>query len=346
MILPSISTINELCAEKARVRQQHLTKPLGSLGMLEALSIQLAGITGNEHPCFCQKEVIIMAADHGITQQGVSAYPSDVTAQMVKNFLTGGAAVTVLARQANASVTIVDIGVNYDFENISGLLHRKIARGTRNMLHESAMTRAQAEEAIQVGMDVVNQRVKQGMDLVATGEMGIGNTTPSTAITSVYTDLPVEKVTGRGTGLDDSGLRLKIKVISEVIAFHQPDPKDPLDVLTKIGGLEIAGLTGVILGAASHKIPIVVDGFISGVAALIAAEMLSTVTPFLIASHQSEEIGHAAVLQKLGLKPLLNLGMRLGEGTGSVLAFNLIDAATRILNEMATFEEAGVTGKV
>lgn len=336
MILPAIPLFNEKSAENARIRQQRLAKPIGSLGMLEALSIQLAGLTGNEHPRFHQKEVIIMAADHGVAQEGVSAYPSDVTAKMVKNFLTGGAAVTVLARQANASVTVVDIGVNDDLEDVPGLLHRKIMRGTFNMLREPAMTRAQAEEAIQVGIDVVDQRVKGGMDLVATGEMGIGNTTPSSAIAAVYTKLPVERVTGRGTGLDDAGLTLKIKVICEAIALHQPDIQDPLDVLAKIGGLEIAGLTGVILGAASHRIPVVVDGFISGAAALIAVEMLPEVKPFLIASHQSEEIGHTAILQKLGLKPLLNLELRLGEGSGAVLAFHLVEAATGILNEMAT----------
>lgn len=346
MLLPPIPTYDKQSAEKARIRQQQLTKPLGSLGMLETLSIQIAGISGNEHPHFCHKEVIIMAADHGVAQQGVSAYPPDVTAQMVLNFLAGGAAVTVLARQANAAVSVVDIGVNHDFENVPGLLHRKIAPGTRNMRRESAMTRTQAEEAIQVGMDVVNQRVRQGMDLVAIGEMGIGNTTPSSAITAVYTNLPVEKVTGRGTGLDDSELSLKIKLINEVLAFHHPDPRDPLEVLSKIGGLEIAGLAGVIIGAASHRIPVALDGFIAGTAALIAAAMLPTVKPFMIASHQSQETGHAAILQKLGLKPLLNLEMRLGEGSGAVLAFNLIEAATGILNEMATFKEAGVSEKI
>lgn len=345
MNLPPIPNFDTQSAEKARIHQNQLTKPVGSLGMLEALSIQLAGITGKERPNFCNKEVIVMAADHGITQQGVSAYPADVTAQMVKNFLTGGAAVTVLARQAKAVVTIVDIGVNYDFENVPGLLHRKIALGTKNFLNEPAMTRVQAEEAIQVGIEVVNQRINDGMDLVATGEMGIGNTTPSSAITAVYTNLPVEKVTGRGTGVDDSGLSAKIKIISQALAFHQPVIQDPVDVLSKIGGLEIAGLAGVILGAAAQRVPVVLDGFISGAAALIAAEISPAVKPFLIASHQSEEIGHAAILKKLELKPLLNLGMRLGEGTGSVLAFNLIEAATRILNEMATFQEAGVTDK-
>jgi nicotinate-nucleotide--dimethylbenzimidazole phosphoribosyltransferase len=345
MILPSIPEINEQCAEKARIRQGQLTKPLGALGMLETISIQLAGITASERPVFHQKEVIIMAADHGITREGVSAYPSDVTAQMVLNFLSGGAAVTVLARQAKAHVSIVDIGVDYDFKNIPGLYHRKIAMGTRNMLREPAMTRPQAEEAIQVGIDLVDQRVKEGMDLVATGEMGIGNTTPSSAITAVYTHLPVEKVTGRGTGLDDAGLLKKIQIIHEVINFHRPDPQDPLDILSKIGGFEIAGLAGVILGAASHRKPIVIDGFISGAAALIAVEIQPAVKPYLIASHLSEEIGHAAILHRLGLKPLLNLGLRLGEGTGSVLAFNLVDAAALILDEMATFGEAGVSEK-
>ncbi|MBE3143855.1 MAG: nicotinate-nucleotide--dimethylbenzimidazole phosphoribosyltransferase, partial [Planctomycetes bacterium] len=237
------------------------------------------------------------------------------------------------------------IGVAYDFQNIEGLLHRKIAFGTMNMLKGPAMTRAQAEDAIQVGMDVVQSEINNGLDLVATGEMGIGNTTASSAITAVLTGLPVQQVTGRGTGIDDNGLSMKIKLILEVIRINEPNPHDAMDVLTKVGGLEIAGLVGVILGAAARRVPVVVDGFISGAAALVATELVPEVKPYLIASHQSVEIGHQAIWNKLGLRPLLDLSMRLGEGTGAVLAFFLVEAAARILDEMATFTEAGVSNK-
>jgi nicotinate-nucleotide--dimethylbenzimidazole phosphoribosyltransferase len=286
-----------------------------------------------------------MAADHGIVKEGVSAYPSEVTAQMVLNFLNNGAAVNVLARQAGALVKVVDIGVDYDFHGMEGLLHRKIAYGTMNMLKGPAMTPVQTEAALQVGIELVQSEINQGLDLVAIGEMGIGNTTASSAITAVLTGLPVEQVTGRGTGIDDAGLQKKIQVIREAIRLNAPDPQDALDVLAKVGGLEIAGLAGVIIGAAARRVPVVVDGFISGTAALVAAKLIPEVKPYLIASHRSVEIGHLAIWNTLGLHPLFDLGLRLGEGTGAVLAFHLIEAATRILDEMATFDEAGVSNK-
>lgn len=345
MKLPSIPPFNHAVANQARDRQQMLTKPSGSLGRLEELSVQLAGMTGKARPRFSHKAVVTMAADHGIVVEGVSAYPAEVTPQMVLNILHGGAAINVLARQADARVIVVDIGVAYDFESVQGLVHRKIARGTRNMHKGPAMTRAQAEEAVQAGIEIVQTEIKNGLDLVATGDMGIGNTTASSAITAVLTGKPVEQVTGRGTGLDDAGLSRKVDLIKEAISVNNPDPADALDVLSKLGGLEIAGLAGVIIGAAAQRVPVVVDGFISGAAALTAAELVPEVKPFLIASHQSVEIGHQAIWEKLGLHPLLDLGLRLGEGTGSVLAFHLIEAATRILDEMATFSEAGVSDK-
>ncbi len=345
MKLPSIPPFNHAVANQARDRQQMLTKPSGSLGRLEELSVQLAGMTGKARPRFSHKAVVTMAADHGIVVEGVSAYPAEVTPQMVLNILHGGAAINVLARQADARVIVVDIGVAYDFEGVQGLVHRKIARGTRNMHKDPAMTRAQAEEAVQAGIEIVQTEIKNGLDLVATGDMGIGNTTASSAITAVLTGKPVEQVTGRGTGLDDAGLSRKVDLIKEAISVNNPDPADALDVLSKLGGLEIAGLAGVIIGAAAQRVPVVVDGFISGAAALTAAELAPEVKPFLIASHQSVEIGHQAIWEKLGLHPLLDLGLRLGEGTGSVLAFHLIEAATRILDEMATFSEAGVSDK-
>lgn len=345
MNIPIIPVIEETSANQARVRQEQLTKPSGSLGLLEALSIQLAGITGVARPRFQHKGVIVMAADHGVALEGVSAYPPEVTPQMVFNILNGGAAINVLARQAGAYVKVVDIGVAYNFQNCPGLLHRKVASGTMNMLKGPAMTRAQAEDAIQIGIDVVQFEIDQGLDLVATGEMGIGNTTSSAAITAVLTGLPVEQVTGRGTGVDEATLQRKIEVIKKAIDLNHPDATDALDVLAKVGGLEIAGLTGVVLGAASRRVPVVVDGFISGVAALVAAELAPAVKPYLILSHQSVEIGHQAIWKYLGLRPLLNLDLRLGEGSGAVLAFHLVEAATRILDEMATFSEAGVSDK-
>lgn len=286
-----------------------------------------------------------MAADHGIALEGVSAYPPEVTPQMVMNFVRGGAAINVLSRQAGATVKVVDIGVAFDFHNVEGVTHRKIAFGTKNMLKGPAMTRPQTEEAIRVGIEIVQNDIDEGLDLVATGEMGIGNTTPSSAITSILTGLPVEQVTGRGTGIDDAKLSQKILMIKEAIRVNAPDLTDPMDVLSKLGGLEIAGMIGVMVGAAARRIPVVVDGFISGVAALVAVELAPGVKPYLIASHQSVEIGQQTIFKKLGLRPLLDLNMRLGEGTGAVLAFHIIEAATRLLDEMATFSEAGVTDK-
>jgi len=262
------------------------------------------------------------------------------------NFLSGGAAINVLARQAGASVTIVDIGVAADFDPaLTGLWHRKVARGTSNMAKGPAMTRADAEKALACGMDVLADVAKEGLDLIATGEMGIGNTTPSSAIISVLTGLPVVKVTGRGTGLDDAGINRKIRVIENAIAVNRPDPENALDVLSKVGGLEIAGLAGVMIAAASRRIPVVVDGFISSAAAMIAVGLVPDVRNYLLSGHQSVEIGHQAMLRHLGLTPLIDLDLRLGEGTGAVLAFHLIEAASRILREMATFAEAGVSDK-
>jgi nicotinate-nucleotide--dimethylbenzimidazole phosphoribosyltransferase len=237
----------------------------------------------------------------------------------------------------------VDIGVASDFKNVSGLLHRKVMPGTRNFTKGPAMTLAEAEQALQVGMDVVNAEIEHGLDLVATGDMGIGNTSPSAAIAAVFSGLPVKSVTGRGTGVDDQALQHKVEIIQQALDLNKPDPKDAMDVLCKVGGLEIAGLAGVIIGAAAKRVPVVIDGFISGAAAIIAAGLVPQVKSSLIASHQSVEIGHRAILELLGLTPLFDLGLRLGEGTGAVLAFPIIEASARILNEMATFDEAGVS---
>ena len=346
MNYPTIPPIDSESAKQAQIRQGNLTKPVGSLGRLEDISIRLAGMKADPLPDVSRKAVIVMAADHGVALEGVSAFPAEVTLQMVLNFLAGGAAVNVLARQAGASVTIVDIGVASDFDpSLPGLLHRKVARGTRNMAKGPAMTHAEAEAALACGMDVIAEIAEKGIDLIATGDMGIGNTTPSSAIVAVMTGLPVANVTGRGTGIDDNALTHKIKVIEQAIVFNRPDPSDAFDVLCKVGGLEIAGLAGVMIGAAAHRIPVVVDGFISTAAAMIAVGLVPDVRHYLFCSHQSVEIGHRAMHKHLDLAPLLDLNLRLGEGTGAVLAFHLIEAAARILREMATFAEAGVSDK-
>jgi nicotinate-nucleotide--dimethylbenzimidazole phosphoribosyltransferase len=343
--LPHIPPFGLASAATASARQAVLTKPPGSLGRLESLSVQLAGITGKLRPSMARKAVIVMAADHGVSAEAVSAYPAAVTPQMVLNFVRGGAAINVLARQADARVVVVDIGVDADLSGEAGLRHCKIARGTQNMAQGPAMTRSQAEAAILVGLDVIEAELALGLDLVATGDMGIGNTTPSAAIVAVITGAPVAEVTGRGTGVDDAGWARKVGVIERALAINQPNPADALDVLAKVGGLEIAGLAGVMLGAAAQRVPVLVDGFISGAAALIAVGLDPAVKPYLIAAHQSVEIGHRRALEHLGLHPLLNLDLRLGEGTGAALAFHIVEAAARLLDEMATFDEAGVSNK-
>ncbi len=344
--LPAIPDPDLKAQAAALARQSTLTKPAGSLGRLEALSAQLAAATGQPRPSVTRKAVIVMAGDHGVTAEGVSAYPAEVTPQMVLNFVHGGAAINVLARQANARVVVVDVGVAADLPAMPGLELRKIARGTQNMAGGPAMTRAQAEAAVAVGLDVVQAEIAKGLDLVATGDMGIGNTTPSSAIVAVMTSRPVAQVTGRGTGVDDAGLSRKVAIIERALAVNKPDPHDAWDVVTKVGGLEIAGLAGVIIGAAASRVPVVIDGFISGAAALIAAGLKPEVKPYMIAAHQSVEIGHRAALEALGLRPVFDLDLRLGEGTGAALAFHVIEASARILNEMATFADAGVSEKL
>jgi nicotinate-nucleotide--dimethylbenzimidazole phosphoribosyltransferase len=331
--------------QAARARQLQLTKPSGSLGRLEQLSVQIAGITGQARPRLHQPAVIVMAADHGVAAQGVSAYPAEVTPQMVQNFLGGGAAINVLARHVDARVLVVDMGVASRLATHPELLDRKIALGTRDFTVEPAMTREQAQRAVETGIAVVADAIARGADLVATGDMGIGNTTASSAIVAAITGQPAASVTGRGTGVDDAGLARKIALIERALALHRPDPADGLDVLAKVGGFEIGGLAGVMLGAAARRVPVVVDGFISGAAALLACALAPAAQPYLIAGHRSVERGHAAVFAQLDLEPLLDLGMRLGEGTGAVLAQSLCIAACKTLDEMATFGEAGVTEK-
>jgi len=330
---------------QAQGRLDRLTKPLGSLGRLEELAASYVAITGELKPNIPRGVVFTFAADHGVATERVSAYPREVTPQMVFNFLRGGAGVNVLARHAGMDVRVVDIGVDYDFGLVPGLLDRKVMKGTRNLSVEPAMTRSQAERAVMVGIELAADAVQEGIGLIGTGEMGIGNTTPSAAVTAVMTGRPVEEVTGRGTGIDESGRTHKVAVIQQALDLHRPNQVDPLDVLAKVGGLEIGGLAGVILGAAAARVPVVLDGFIAGAAALIAVGIQPLCLNYLIASHRSVEQGHHAILNHLGLTPLLDLELRLGEGTGACLGMDLVVAAIKIYTEMATFEEAGVSDK-
>ncbi len=341
----SIQPLDEHAMQAARSRQNELTKPPGSLGRLEALSIQIAGITGHPRPTLRRPAIITLAADHGIARQGVSAFPVEVTAQMVLNFLRGGAGINVLARHVGADVIVADFGVAVDLPQNDDLIVNKIGYGTRDFSVEPAMTREQARQSIEAGISIAQAAIARGCDILGTGEMGIGNTTPSSAITAVFTGRPVRDVTGRGSGLNDAGLARKVATLEAALALHQPDPADGLDVLSKVGGFEIGGLAGVMLGAAAARTPVVVDGFISGAAALIAASLAPAARDYMIAAHRSVEIGHRAILEHLSLQPLLDLDLRLGEGTGAALGISICQAACKALDEMATFAEAGVSNK-
>jgi nicotinate-nucleotide--dimethylbenzimidazole phosphoribosyltransferase len=341
-----IQPLDQAAMAEARRHLDELTKPPGSLGRLERLAVQIAGITGQPRRGLARRAIVVMAADHGVTAEGVSAYPSAVTAEMVRNFAAGGAAVNVLARQVGARVVVVDIGVAADLPEDLPILRRKIAYGSANLVLGPSLTPAQAEDAIQVGLDVVEREIEAGLDVVCLGEMGIGNTTPASAIIASVCGLAVADVTGRGTGIDEPTWRHKVEVIERGLAVNQPDPTEPLDVLMKIGGLEIAGLVGVALGAAARRVPVVVDGFIATAAALLAVEIAPAVRSYLIAAHRSAEPGHQAALAHLELEPLFALDLRLGEGTGAALALPLLDAAVAVLDQMATFTEAGVSGAV
>lgn len=317
------------------------TKPKGSLGRLEEFARRFVAITGREE--IRRKAVFTFAGDHGVACEGVSAFPREVTAQMVINFVTGGAAINALARHAGAEVVVVDMGVDHDFGPLDGLLDRKVGRGTGNFAKGPAMTRAQAVQALEAGIDVALSCREGGIDLVGTGDMGIANTTPSAAIVAVFTGLPVAAVTHRGTGIDDAALTHKVAVIEKGLALNRPDPHDPVDVLAKVGGFEIGGIAGLIIGCAAEGIPVVVDGFISTAGALIAAELHPHIREYLFAAHRSVEIGHTAMLERLRLQPMLDLQMRLGEGTGAALGMTLVEASLRSLREIRTFAEAGVS---
>ena len=335
----------------AREILDDLTKPPGSLGRLESIAIWLAGVTGVPRPTVARKAILVAAADHGVTRQGVSAYPADVTAQMVANFVAGGAAINVLAARVAADVTVLDVGVAGAIPAVSPagerggrLVERRIRPGTDDLSVGPAMSRHDALAAVAVGLDVVDGLRRDGVELVGVGEMGIGNTTAASAVTAAMTGVAAADVTGRGTGVDDATHRRKIAVVEAALERHRPDPADPVGVLAGVGGLEIAALVGVILGAIGARIPVVLDGFITGSAALLVAGLAPAAPPRMLAAHRSVEPGHGVALRHLGLDSLLDLEMRLGEGTGAALAFGLIDAAIAIRDEMATFSSAGVSG--
>ena len=340
-----LETIGAPALEAAAAARRHLdalTKPPGSLGRLEELAVRLATLRGGA-PRLERPVVFVFAGDHGVVAEGVSAYPQIVTAQMVENFLRGGAAINVLARQAAARVIVADFGVANPLEATADLVRCAVAAGTANMATTAAMTRAQALQAIERGIQLSEAAIAEGADLVATGEMGIGNSTGASAITAAITGADAAAVTGHGSGVDEAGRRRKVDVVRRALAVNAPDPRDGLDVLAKVGGFEIAGLVGVILAAAAARVPVAVDGFISTAAALVAVSVAPAARHALFAAHRSAEPGHDVALAHLGLTPYLDLGLRLGEGTGAALFIHLARAAARIYTEMATFKSAGVS---
>jgi nicotinate-nucleotide--dimethylbenzimidazole phosphoribosyltransferase len=344
-IVDRITEIDYELMKKTQNRLDNLTKPQGSLGRLEELAKLIVGITRNENPVLRNKIIFTMSGDHGVTEEGISAYPKEVTPQMVYNFLGGGAGINILARHVGARVVVVDMGVACDLKPHNDLVIKKVNYGTKNMVKGPAMSKDEAIKSIEAGIEVFEEEAEIDIDIVGTGDMGIGNTTASSAIASLVTGRSAEEVTGRGTGIDDKTLSKKQEVIKKAINLNKPEAKDAIDVLSKVGGFEIGGLAGIILAASSKRVPIVIDGFISGAAALIAYQLCPKIKDYLIASHQSQEKGHKIILDFLGVKPLLNLNLRLGEGTGAALAMSIIEASVKILNEMATFQSAGVSEK-
>lgn len=339
--LEKIGALDRKSMVQAKQRMDNLIKPPGSLGQLEEVAIKMAGIIGNPRPRIGKSSVIVMAGDHGVVEECVSAAPQEVTWQMLPAFTKGVAGIGVLARHAGASMTVVDVGVAADVD-IPGVLKRRVRSGAGNIAIEPAMTREEAVAALEVGIDVALAEIEQGATLVALGDMGIGNTTPSSAILAVLGGYSAHEVTGRGTRINDEVLERKRQAVARALEFNKPNPSDGIDVLSKVGGLEIAGLAGVILACASRRVPVLVDGFITTAAALIANAIKLEAKNFMLAAHLSGEPGHRLMLELLGLSPLLQLGMRLGEGTGAALAMNIVDASCRVLDEMETFQEAGV----
>ena len=346
-VIDKIEKIDYSLAKTTQKRLDNLTKPQGSLGRLEEIAKRMVEITKNENPPIKNKVIFTMAGDHGVVKEGVSAFPQEVTPQMVYNFTAGGAGINVLAKHVGARVVVVDMGVATKMQNakckMQNFKDKKIGLGTKNMAKEPAMTKDEAIKSIEAGIEVFEEELPKGIDIIGTGDMGIGNTTASSAIAACFTGKPIEDLTGRGTGIDDATFVNKIAVIKKALSLNKPDPQDAIDVLSKVGGFEIGGLAGVILASASNKVPIVIDGFISGASALIAYHLEPKVKDYLIAAHCSVEQGHRIILDHMGLSPLLDLNLRLGEGTGAALGINLVEAGIKIMTQMATFQSAGVS---
>jgi len=344
--LKKITPVNSEIMKKARSKLDNLTKPRGSLGKLEDFATRMVGITETLTPIINKKVIFVMAADHGVTVEGISAYPQEVTFQMVNNFINKGAGINVLAEHVKADVVVVDMGVVGEFSTNKGIVNKKINHGTRNMAIGPAMNRKEAENSIVFGIEAFEEVwEKEKIDIIGLGEMGIGNTTASSAIVASVTQSEVEKVTGLGTGINEEQFKHKIKIIEKALKINHPDYKDGLDILTKVGGFEIGGLVGCILAAASHRVPIVIDGFISAASTLIALNLSPRVSDYIFVSHQSVEKGHAVALSYIGKTPMFDLKMRLGEGTGAALGIGFIEAAVKVLTQMATFSDANIIKK-
>jgi nicotinate-nucleotide--dimethylbenzimidazole phosphoribosyltransferase len=340
--LSRIALPDPAVARKTQALLDNKTKPRGSLGRLEEIACRIAAARGVPVPELPVKAVVVMAGDHGVAAEGVSAFPQEVTWQMVANFVRGGAAINVLARQAGAEVLVADLGVKQPVD-LPGVRSARVGPGTGNIAREPAMTRAQAVRALEAGIAIADELAGRGVTLLATGEMGIANTTPASALAAHHTGAAPAEITGRGTGVDDAGLARKRDAVRRALELHSRPGLDPVDALARLGGFEIAGLAGLVLGAAARRVPVVIDGFISSAAALAAVRIAPPAAPYLVAAHRSVEPGHRHVLAALDARPLLELELRLGEGTGAALAMHLVEAAIRILREMATFADAGVS---
>ena len=344
-LLNRIEPVDRSLSAVAQAHLDDLTKPQGSLGRLEEIALKYVLATGSLTPVLTKKKICCFAGDHGVAIEGVSAFPAEVTPQMVYNMLNGGAAINVLTRHAGADLDVVDMGVNHDFPDLPGLVKRKVKPGSANIAIGPAMSEEDALQAVLSGAELAVEAYKAGFHILGTGEMGIANTTPATALYSVLLDVPVESITGRGTGIDDERLKHKIGIIKQAIEVNASRSDTPFGALAALGGYEIAAITGFVLGAASCRVPVVVDGFISSSGAVVALKLCPAVEDYLFFSHLSNEQGHRVVMQKLGARPILDLDLRLGEGTGAALSMQLIEGALKIYNEMATFSGARVSEK-
>lgn len=343
-VIFSVTPTEPAAEVRAWERLDSLTKPPRSLGRLETLAAQIACVQGTDHPRVDKKMILLMAGDHGVVEEGVSPFPQDVTWQMVANFTAGGAAINQMAQSARADVTVFDVGVARDISDFRDVRHVNVSHGTENMATGPAMTREQCAQAVLVGVEAVREAAELGYTLIGTGEMGIGNTTAAAALTAAFTGAAPEDIVGRGTGLDDAGVLHKASVVRRALAINRVGDLDPLGVLAAVGGLEIAALAGVIIGGAEEGVAVVSDGFISGAATLAALELCPMAREYVLPSHLSVEPGHRVLLDFIGLSPVLELDMRLGEGTGAALAMGIIDSACSMMSGMATFAEAGVDG--